>query len=132
MIVLAKLASTLALAGILVAGLTARPPRMPVTPRELISLVLAVVALYLVGAGALFAHRTGLAAVVFAAGLTLAALAIWLSRGGTPPRPAEDGREPEVEPPPPAPFDWSFYEQQLRDQGRPEEVQRAARSSSRA
>ncbi len=115
-----KLIPTLLLAGVLVAAVTVRPPRTPVTGSELIRFVLGGIALYLIGGGALLAHRGGLAAVAFGAGLALCALAVWLSRGGTPPlRDDDDGLEPPAGPEPPVDFDWSFYEDQLRDLGAP-------------
>ena len=110
-----KLIPTLALAGILVAGVTVRPPRAPVTPRELIRLVVGVSALYLVGGGALLAHRTGLAALVFGAGLALCALAVWLSRGTTPPRRGDGEAPPRPVDPPPVDFVWTFYEDEFRE-----------------
>jgi hypothetical protein len=116
-----KLIPTVLLAAAVVAGLTARPPRTPVTPRELVRLVLSVVGLYLVGGIALLAHRTPLAAIAFGAGLALCALAVWLCRGGTPP-PPEPEADPELPDPPlwPIDFDWSFYEEQLRQSSPPE------------
>jgi hypothetical protein len=118
MMTAAKLIPTLLLVLIIVAGLTVRPPRTPVTPKEFSRLVISVLGLYLVGGGALLDHRSGPAAIAFGAGLALGALALWLSRGGTPP-PADDGTpgDPDVPviPRPPAEFDWSFYEDQLRD-----------------
>jgi hypothetical protein len=129
-----KLIPTVLLGAILIAGLTARPPRTPVTPAELIRLVLSIVGLYLAGGGALLAHRTGLAAVAFGAGLALCALAVWWSRGGTPPPRQDDGERdvpvgpvgpPDpVSPVEPVEFDWSFYEEQVRDLGRGEPTER--------
>ncbi len=126
-----KLIPTLLLSGAIVAGLTARPPRTPVTSTELVRLVVAVVGLYGVGAVALLAHRTPLAAVAFGAGLALCALAVWLCRGGTPPPPETDA-VPDVPDVPPAPidFDWSFYEEQLRASAPSGPAQPPARSSS--
>jgi hypothetical protein len=116
MTIAAKLIPTVLLAGILLAGVTARPPRTPVTPRELIRFVAAGLVLYLVGGAALLAHRTGLAGVGFGAGLALCALALWLSRGGTPPTRDDDGGpEPPAYPTPPVDFDWSYYEDQVQD-----------------
>ncbi len=110
-----KLIPTVLLVAAIVAGLTVRPPRTAVTPRELVRLVVSVVVLYLVGGGALVAHRTALAAIAFGVGLALCALAVWLCRGGTPP-PPETEDDPDVPDAPlwPIDFDWSFYEEQLR------------------
>jgi hypothetical protein len=124
-----KLIPTVFMAGALVAGFTVRPPREPVPEGELKRLVAAVAALYVVGAIALFAHRTPLAGVVFGSGLLLCALALWLSRANRPPRDDGDGDgdgdggPSPLEPSPTGPefvplgpeFDWAFYEDQLRE-----------------
>jgi hypothetical protein len=116
MITAAKLIPTLLLVAVMVAGLTVRPPRVPVSPRELIRLVIAVLSLYLVGGGALLAQRTGLAAIAFGAGLAFCALAVWLCRGGAPPPSEDDGPEDVPDDPRgPVDFDWSFNEDQLQD-----------------
>ncbi len=116
-----KLIPAILMLGALVAGFLARPPREPVSSRELKQLVAAVAALYMVGGVALAMHRTPLAAIVFGAGLVLCALALWLSRGHTPP-PKDDndggggGGEPPLEPLPLGPdFDWAYYEDQFRE-----------------
>ena len=114
-----KLIPTVLLAGGLIASLTVAPPRTPIAPRDMVRLVVAVSTLYLAGGAALLAHRTGLAALVFGAGLALCAVSVWLARGGTPPPRGDGGSHPPSEPTPPvepAPivFDWSYYEDQLR------------------
>jgi hypothetical protein len=116
-----KLIPTALVAGTLLLGLTARPPRAPVPAGELIRLVIVVTALYLVGAVALLDHRTPLAVIVFATGLALCGLAVWLSRGDNPPSQDDGdgggGQQPphQPTPPPDCDFDWSFYEEQFRE-----------------
>lgn len=102
------------LLALLVATLT-RPPRTPVGRIELTRLVAAVAALYLVGAAALLAHRTVLAGIVFGSGLAVCSLALWLSRGSSPPRDDDDdgGLEPDPSPDLPPSFDWEYYEDQF-------------------
>ena len=74
--------------------------------------------LYAVGGLASITHHPILAAVVYAAGITVRALAAWLSRG-TDSEDPPDGEEPVDEQPPPEPdglptFDWVAFEEQFR------------------
>ncbi len=97
----------------------ARAPQRTVPGSELRRLVLSALLLYAVGAVASIRHHTGLAAVVYAAGISVCAFAAWLSRGrgdsGGPP----GGDDPSDEQPPPEPdgvprFDWPAFERELR------------------
>src|ERR1700693_4711621 len=78
---------------------------------------------YAVGLAASLTHHAVLAVVLFASGITVSALAAWLSRGndsgGGPPR----GDQPVDEQPPPDPagmprFDWVAFERDFEDYAR--------------
>jgi hypothetical protein len=109
-----KLALAIVLAGAIVTSLRARAPQRAVSGAQLRRLVYAALALYLVGALAWFTHHAALAGLIYALGITTAALAAWLSRG----RDSEDppgGEEPVDEHPPDDPdgvpyFDWASFE----------------------
>jgi hypothetical protein len=123
-----KLVLALALAGAILAAARARAPRRPTAGADLRCLVFAAVLLYAVGAGASLSHHGGLAAALYAGGVSAAALALWLSRGSGagPPR----GDEPTEERPPPWPeglprFDWAAFERELRAYSRRRERPRA-------
>jgi hypothetical protein len=83
-------------------------------------LVLSAIALYVVGGIASLKHHTTLAALVYAAGIAVCALALWLSRGADPgEEPPRGGDEPTDESPPPRPdglpqFDWAAFEREFR------------------
>lgn len=107
-----------------------RAPHQRVEGRELKRLVAAAVVLYIVGAAASLQHRAELAGFVYAAGILVCALAVWLSRGvsrgdgGDGP----DGTDPPLdERPPPQPdgmptFDWDEFERERARWGGRERV----------
>jgi uncharacterized membrane protein len=96
----------------------ARAPRQRIPSSELRRLVVAALLLYAVGWLATHTRHTALATVVYASGISVAALAAWLSRGrDSDEGPGDDG--PEDEPPPPDPdgvprFDWAHFEHEFR------------------
>jgi hypothetical protein len=116
-----KLLLAVGLVGAIVCGACGRPPHWVVARAELRRLVLAAMALYGVGLLASLADRGELAALVYAGGILVCSLAVWLSRGvdadeGPGEGPAGEG--PVDEPRPPgdgAPeFDWDAFERELR------------------
>jgi hypothetical protein len=102
----------LALLGVIVLSVRARAPRRGLHGRDLRCLVASALFLYAAGGAAWLTHHVALAVVVYAAGIATAALAAWLSRGGT------DYGDPPGEDPPspidPEP-DWEQFERDLRD-----------------
>jgi len=110
----------LVLAIVLGAGIFAsacvHAPRRSVPRSDLRRLVICALALYAVGGVASLTHHPSVAAIVYAAGIVVCALAVWLSRGSDSEEPPR-GFEPEDERPPPAPdeFDWVAFERQFRD-----------------
>jgi hypothetical protein len=86
-------------------------------PREDLRLmVVGAVSLYCVGLIASLTDHVTLGAVVFACGVTVSALAVWLSRGtDAGERPPDD--EPDETPPPDGPgdpeFDWEAFEREF-------------------
>jgi len=114
-----KLAFAAALVAAIFMSAWARAPRQSVPSAELHRLVLCALTLYVVGALASLTHHAALAVVVYGAGITVSALAAWLSRG----RDQEDppgGGEPVDEQPPPEPdgvpsLDWAAFEREFRD-----------------
>jgi hypothetical protein len=114
----------LALAIVLLAGVLtaayARAPRQSVPRAELRQLMLAALCLYAVGLAASLTHHGSLAAIVYAAGISTCALALWLSRGQDSGEGPDGGQDPGDEHPPPDPgdasaFDWAAFERQFRD-----------------
>jgi hypothetical protein len=98
----------------------AKPPRRSVPASELRRLVVGAMALYGVGLASSLTRHPLLAAVLYACGIAVSALSVWLSRGvdagSGPPR----GDEPVDEQPPPSPdgaprFDWAAFERDLAD-----------------
>jgi hypothetical protein len=78
-------------------------------------MVLAALVLYAVGMLASLTHHEVLAAVLYAAGIAVSALAAWLSRGNDSGGGPRRGDEPVDEQPPPDPdgiprFDWGAFE----------------------
>lgn len=111
--------AVLLLAGILTAAY-ARAPRQPAQRAELRRLMVAALCLYAIGLAASLTHRGSLAAVVYASGISVCALALWISRGRDPGEGPDDGGDPGDEQPPPEPgdapaFDWTAFERQFRD-----------------
>ncbi len=114
-----KLVFAVALLGTIVLSACARAPRQAVAPRELRRLVLCALGLYAVGALASLTNHEVLAGLVYGAGIVVAALAAWLSRGRDHEDPP-DGEEPIDEEPPPEPdgvprLDWAAFERDFRD-----------------
>jgi hypothetical protein len=113
-----KLVLAIALGAAIFLSARARAPRRPASGSELRRLVLAALLLYGVGALASLTHHPVVAGLVYAGGITVCALAAWLSRGadsGGPP----GGEEPVDEHPPPSPdglqeFDWALFEREFR------------------
>ena len=97
----------------------ARAPRQSVSGSDLKRLVVCALILYGVGGLASMTAHPVLARLVYGAGITVAALAAWLSRGqdhGGPP----DDDDPADEQPPPEPdgvprLDWARFEREFRD-----------------
>ncbi|HEX3689910.1 MAG TPA: hypothetical protein VHV28_09435 [Solirubrobacteraceae bacterium] len=115
-----KLAFALVLVAAIAASALARAPRRSADPVELRRLVACALALYAVGALATLTHHSGLAGLVYAAGIGVAALAAWLSRGRDQEDPPDGGTEPVDEEPPPRPdgmpwWDWERFERDFRD-----------------
>jgi hypothetical protein len=119
-----SLAWKLAFAAVLVAAIAAsacaRAPRRAADPAELRRLVICALGLYAVGGLATLTHHSVLAAVVYATGISVAALAAWLSRGRDQEDPPDGGSEPVDEQPPPRPdgvpwWDWERFEREFRD-----------------
>jgi hypothetical protein len=109
-----KLALALLLGVGIVLSLYARAPKRAIAEGELRRLVIAAVILYAVGAVAWITHHPALAGLVFAAGISTAALAAWLSRGrGPDDRPSgRDTADPEP-PSQPTGFDWDAFEREF-------------------
>ena len=118
-----KIVLAVALGGAILASAYAKAPNRSFPGSELRRLVLGALLLYAVGLASSLTHHALLAVVLFAAGISLSALAAWLSRGndsgGGPPR----GDEPVDEQPPPDPdglprFDWAAFERDFHDYAR--------------
>lgn len=114
-----KVAFAVVLAMAIFVSACARAPRHTVPPSELRGLVAGALVLYALGGLATLTHHPALAALVYATGIVISALAAWLSRG----RDQDDppgGSEPFDEPPPPEPdgvprLDWERFEREFRD-----------------
>jgi uncharacterized membrane protein YfcA len=114
-----KIALAIALGVAILVSAYAHAPRRAVPGADLRRLVLSAVALYIVGAIASLSNHPILAGLVFAAGIFVCALAVWLSRGTDPEDPPQGGEEPTDERPPPSPdgvpgFDWNDFERAFR------------------
>jgi len=113
-----KLVLAVALAGAVFASAAARAPARPFPPADLRRLVAAALLLYAIGLLASLSHRVALAAMLYAAGISISAFAAWLSRGADsdgPSRPTESGEEPPTPGPDGAPrFDWGAFERDFR------------------
>jgi hypothetical protein len=121
------LAWKLAFAVVLVAAITtsacARAPRRAADPVELRRLVICALGLYAIGGLATLTHHSILAGIVYATGISVAALAAWLSRGRDQEDPPDGGSEPVGEEPPPGPdgmpwWDWDRFEREFREYAR--------------
>lgn len=100
----------------------AAAPRRSVPGTDLRRLVISALALYGVGGIASVSHHPMIAALVYAAGIAVCALAVWLSRGTDSEDPPSGGEEPQDERPPPEPdglpelhLDWGEFERAFRD-----------------
>jgi hypothetical protein len=121
-----KLVLAVVLGTAIVASAYAKAPRRSFPGGDLRRLVFAALVLYGVGLVASLSHHGVLAAVLYATGIVVSALAAWLSRGsdsggGPPP-----GDEPADEQPPPHPdgmprFDWAAFERDFRAYDRRQE-----------
>ena len=113
-----KLVLAVALAGAVIASARAKAPERPFPRADLRRLVVAALVLYAVGLTASLSGHAILAAVLYAAGVSISAFAAWLSRGidaDDPPRSDEPGDEPPVTGPDGAPgFDWRAFERDFR------------------
>jgi hypothetical protein len=117
-----KLVLAIVLGAGIFASAYARAPRRGLPHADLRRLVGSALALYAVGAIASLTHHPFVASLVYAAGIVVFALAVWLSRGSDSHDPP-DGDQPEDKQPPPEPersggFDWAAFERQFRDYAR--------------
>lgn len=118
-----KLAFVIVLVGSIVASACVRAPRRAAHPTELRRLVGCAITLYAVGGLASLTHHPVLAGMVYGAGIGVAALAAWMSRGRDQEDPPGGGEEPVDEHPPPEPdgvpgFDWNRFEREFREYAR--------------
>jgi hypothetical protein len=118
-----KLAFALVLVAAIATSACARAPRRSADPVELRRLVVCALGLYGVGGLATLTHHSVLAGLVYAAGIGVAALAAWLSRGRDQEDPPDGGSDPANEEPPPRPdgapsWDWDRFEREFRDYAR--------------
>lgn len=115
-----KLVLALSLVTAILLSQLSRAPARAIPRAELRRLVLAALALYLVGGIASITHHPVLAAIVYSCGIITCTLAAWLSRGED--EDSEDppgGEDPVDEQPPPTPdglpeFDWARFEAEFR------------------
>lgn len=93
-----------------------RAPRTSCPREDLRLMVIGAISLYCVGMIASLTDHATLAAVVYACGVAISALAVWLSRGTDAEEPPRDD-EPAETPPPDGPgdpeFDWEAFEREL-------------------
>ncbi len=118
-----KLAFAIVLVATIATSALARAPRRAASPVELRRLVGCALVLYAVGGLATLTHHSVLAGLVYAAGIGVAALAAWLSRGRDQEDPPDGGNEPVDEQPPPGPdgipwWDWERFERDFREYAR--------------
>jgi hypothetical protein len=127
------------LAGALLAAVVlawrGRAPRTALGRARATSLILVAVCLYGLGLLAAFGDQRSLATFVYAAGIGVCALALWLSRGSDPGEGPGGGDSGDEQPPPdsggaPA-FDWESFERQFRDYARRSDGRDRASSSKR-
>jgi hypothetical protein len=115
-----KLALGVALTAAILLGACGAAPRRAVAFVDLRRLVASALGLYIVGGIASLTHHPVLAALVYAAGISICALALWLSRGtDSDEGPPGGGEQPTDERPPPEPdglteFDWTVFEHEFR------------------
>jgi hypothetical protein len=113
-----KLVLAIVLVAAIFASAYAKAPNRTFPGNDLRRMVVGALALYGAGMFASLSHREVIAPILYAAGITVLALAAWLSRGsdsgGGPPR----GDEPVDEHPPPDPdslptIDWPAFEREF-------------------
>jgi hypothetical protein len=112
----------LALIAAIVVSASIRAPRRHVPTPELGRLLLAALALYVVGGIAIVDGHATLAVAAFAAGVVASAFAAWLSRGSDPDD-GPGGSDPCDRRPPPDPdgmpiIDWDRFERERREWAR--------------
>jgi hypothetical protein len=115
-----KLTLTAALLVAIIGSVCLRAPGRPIARFELRRLVLSALLLYGVGAVASVLHRGGLAGGLYASGIVVCSLAVWLSRGSErgdgpdgpggsePPTDEDPGIGPDGIPP----WDWDAFERE--------------------
>ena len=118
-----KLALAVVLAAGIVLGAWGAAPRRTVPRTELRRLIGCALLLYGIGGLASLGGHPTAAALAYAAGISVCALALWLSRGSDADDPPRGGEDPSDEQPPPAPdglqeFDWAAFERQFRSYAR--------------
>ncbi|HET9721358.1 MAG TPA: hypothetical protein VFP55_14855 [Solirubrobacteraceae bacterium] len=117
-----KLLLTGGLLAAIVGSVCLRAPRRSIDRLELRRLVLSALLLYGIGAVASLLHRGALAGVLYASGIVVCSLAVWLSRGadrGDGPDGPGGSRPPTDEDPgtgpdgvPPFEWDWEAFERE--------------------
>lgn len=112
-----KLALAVALGAAIFASALVRPPRRSYQRGDLRLMIGAALGLYCVGLGASLSSHSAVAAVVYACGIGISALAVWLSRGSDRWEPPGRDDSPEAPPPigpdDPPEIDWEAWERQL-------------------
>jgi hypothetical protein len=112
-----KVVLAIVLGAAIVGSVYVRAPHRAIPGSNLRRLVLSALGLYAIGAVASLTHHPVLAALVYASGITICALAAWLSRGSDSGEPPPDGDE-HADDEPPGPdgfpeFDWDAFERDL-------------------
>jgi len=114
-----KLVLAVVLGAAIVASAYAKAPRRAFPGGDLRRLVFAALVLYAVGLVSSLSHHGAVAAVLYATGIVVSALAAWLSRGSDDSGGPPPGDQPADEQPPPDPdgvpqFDWLAFEREFR------------------
>jgi hypothetical protein len=114
-----KLALAFALGAAILMGAWGAAPRRSVPRADLRRLVACALLLYGIGGLASLADHPTVAALAYAAGISVCALALWLSRGSDADDPPRGGEDPSDEQPPPGPdgmpsVDWNAFEREFR------------------
>lgn len=117
-----KLALTAGLSVAILGSVCLRAPHRAVERLELRRLVLGALLLYGIGAVASVLHRGQLAGLLYASGIVVCSVAVWLSRGsdrGDGPDGPGGEEPPQDEQPPPGPdgiptldWDWEAFERE--------------------
>jgi hypothetical protein len=114
-----KLVLALALFAVMVVSARARAPRRATGRTDLRCLVVCALMLYGVGTAAWLTGHAELAALVYAAGIAVATLAAWLSRGvdagGESPSDGHSDHDPPEGPSCGPELDWDRFEQAFRE-----------------